>query len=288
MDVLTVLTFIVAAAIVAVIVLRSRNRGPAPASGTIPLMEGRLMHVSAEPGAVVDALEGVLATYRERPHPGVPRLAPAGYRWSCAPAEEPSAVYVCADEDGGTLVITLRPVDGGTEIGMTPLNRRPDRLLVSMMGHLHARIPVTARGVVPSGCLTLTAPSVPRTLVEDTLTLAGYPLTAKNLEIVAEQALAQTLAKASQFVAKRDRGPAGEAWVAEWQSHDREWASAVERIERVLQDLARWDSRVVTQIQDVPLRVQAELVESIGARAPGVWDELEAEPSDRGGPSPRG
>ncbi|MDO5498427.1 MAG: hypothetical protein Q4F67_01955 [Propionibacteriaceae bacterium] len=278
MDIWTVLSLIVAAAILVWIVLRVRNRRPSATPGIIPLLEGRLMRVDAEPAAVIDALEDVLSTYRERSHPSVPLLARAGFRWSGAPDEKPNAAYLCSDEEKRGLVITLRPVDGGTQVGMIPMHNRPDRMLIRMAGYLHTRIPVTSVGTIPSLNVALVAPRVPRDLVANTLTKSGYPVTATNVAITGRHAVAGALDRALKIVTRSDGKRAAKEWLEEWEGHDDHGTgTAEEQLDRLIQRLVAWDARVLTQVQDLPLQVRASLLDAIAERTPGSgWDELES------------
>ncbi|WP_432559332.1 hypothetical protein [Granulicoccus sp. GXG6511] len=275
MDVLMVLSLIVAAGIIVWIAQRTRRSGPTPSPGFLPLLEGRLMQTDAEPGAVRDALEDVLRTYREPVHPSVPLLTRAGFRWTGVAAEKPRAAYLCLDDDQRTLMVTLRPVATGTEIGMIPLHNRPDRLLIAMAGHLHARIPVRSTGTVPSNVIALTAPRVPKDLVDSTLVRSGYPVTAGNVEIVGQRAVAESERRAREIVAKRDGESAADDWLAEWRARDQPSGPAEAHIARLLQRLVSWDSSLLTQIQGFALHVRASLLDSIAHREPGSdWSDL--------------
>ncbi|QIJ64440.1 hypothetical protein [Streptomyces sp. JB150] len=245
------------------------------AAPSLLLGSGRKLTSSLALGDSVQCVEELMDGYRDRKYAALPHLVPAGHLWHGAAQEAPAAVYASADQAGDFVLFAFGRGGTGTRIGVFPLGFGSKRLNTPLIGHLKTRDPsLSSVGAFPEGVVSLTAPTVPPTLVEDTLTAAAYPHTAGNLARVADRLFTMAATKGYQFVSGMESEAAARRRSAAWQRRAENSATLVEPVQLVLDDLASWQPGVLPYIQDLPLRVQSVLLEAVGLEG-SFWEALE-------------
>ncbi|MGW5070783.1 hypothetical protein ACWEQJ_32680, partial [Streptomyces cyaneofuscatus] len=200
---------------------------------------------------------------------------PAGHTWHGPAEEAPAVVYASQDQAGDFLLLTFGRTGGGTLLGVFPLGSGHERLQMPLIGNLKMRDgSLSSVGTFPERSVALTAPAVPRTLVEDTLTTAGYPHTPENLAVLADQLFTMTVTSGFQFINHLESEAAGRRWSADWRQRAEECTTLVEPIQMVVDDLAAWNTDTLPFIQDIPLRPQSILLEAVGNQG-SIWETLE-------------
>ncbi|MFF2539724.1 hypothetical protein [Streptomyces cyaneofuscatus] len=258
--------------------LFNRRGKPSRAGRTAPtamLGSGRKLTSSLPLGAAVQCVEDLMDSYRDRAYPHLPHLVPAGHTWHGPAEEAPAAVYASQDQAGDFLLLTFGRTGGGTLLGVFPLGSGHERLQMPLIGNLKMRDgSLSSVGTFPERSVALTAPAVPRTLVEDTLTTAGYPHTPENLAVLADQLFTMTVTSGFQFINHLESEAAGRRWSADWRQRAEECTTLVEPIQMVVDDLAAWNTDTLPFIQDIPLRPQSILLEAVGNQG-SIWETLE-------------
>jgi hypothetical protein len=252
------------------------SRGPAaPVEAPGTLSSGRRLTSSLSSDEAHRTVEALMNSYRERQYPTLPHLVPAGTVWMGSPADEPTAFYAGADQEGAFLLFTFRGTASGSEIGVFPLGHGDARLTLPIIGHLKQRdASLTSIGTYPHGALRLTRPPVPDDLVDQTLAAAGYPATPLNLAQIADQLFTMASLKAFQYISSQDGDPVGHRYLRAWREQATFGPALVEPIRMVLDGLAAWDVSVLPYMQDIPLRIQGVVLQASGHEG-SFWDSLE-------------
>lgn len=254
------------------------SRRPAPPAQIPGLLDsGRRLSSTLSVPESVASVEQLLGTYRQRQYPTLPLLVPAGHTWLGAPDERPDLVCSGAAQDESFLLFTFRPTPAGSEIGIYPLGYGPERLTMPVVGNLKMiDSSLSSTGTLPGGSIALTPPVVPQDLVGATLSIVGLPWTHANLATVADELLTMAILKGSQFVKSIDGPDAAMRRIEDWRRRAQFGPTLVEPIEMVLRELAAWDPSVLPYIQDVPLRIQAVLLQGVDSQD-GFWADLDQE-----------
>jgi hypothetical protein len=252
---------------------KSTQHGHAAPSAV--LGSGRKLTSSLPLGEAVQCVEELMGSYRNRQYPTLPHLVPAGHTWHGAAEEEPAAVYAGKDQAGDFLLLTFSRSGQSTLLGVFPLGSGPERLNMPLIGNLKMRDrSLSSLGTFPGGSIALTAPTVPHPLIEDTLTAAGYPHTAKNRAMLADQLFLMAVTKGYQFISNMESEAAGRRQSAAWRQRAIGRAAPLEPIQMVLDDLAAWNVSSLPYIQDIPLRVQSVLLEAVDHQG-SFWETLD-------------
>ncbi|WP_216590175.1 hypothetical protein [Streptomyces brasiliscabiei] len=216
-----------------------------------------------------------MGSYRNRKYPALPHLVPAGHSWLGPGEEAPAAVYASEDQAGDFLLLTFGRTNQGTLLGVFPLGSGPERLNMPLIGNLKMRDgSLRSVGAFPDGSIALTAPTVPHSLIEDTLTSAGYPHTVENRAMLADRLFTMAATKGYQFISNMESEAAGRRQSAAWRQRAEGCGTLVEPIQMVVDDLAAWNVGALPYIQDLPLRAQSILLDAVG-NAGSFWETLD-------------
>lgn len=241
------------------------------ATGTAYLPAGRRLGSSRNPEQCAALVMQVFDGYRPRKYPELPPLAPAGVRWH-ATQSAPAIALSGKDQADKWLLITLAPVQGGTEIGIFALEDHP----LSVVGHWKTGdLSLTSTGTWPARTVELAPPPVSDEIVTTTLTANGYPATPANLQIMGNHLFDQFLAKAYTFINGQDGAKAAERFIAE-QRQRADYGSLAGPLRSTLQALAEWNNQVLPYIQDLPLRARALLLYMAAETGNGgIWADID-------------
>ncbi|NBM16217.1 hypothetical protein [Streptomyces sp. GC420] len=254
---------------------RSKPSQPGRAAPSAMLGSGRKLASSLSLGDAVQSVEDLMDSYRNRKYPTLPHLVPAGHTWHGEAAEAPAAVYAGEDQAGNFLLLTFGRSSRGTLLGVFPLGSGSERLNLPLIGNLKMRDgSLSSIGTFPDGSIELTAPTVPPTLIEDTLTAAGHPHTVDNRAVVADRLFTMAALKGYQFISNMESEAAGQRQSAAWQQRAEGCTTLVEPIQMVVDDLAAWNVGSLPYIQDIPLRIQSILLEAVGEQG-SIWEKLD-------------
>ncbi|MEW1645442.1 hypothetical protein [Streptomyces sp. NPDC091219] len=254
---------------------RDKSAQPSRAASAAMLASGRKLASSLPLGDAVQCLEDLMDSYRDRTYPTLPHLVPAGHTWHGSAEEAPAAAYTGEDQAGDFLLLTFGRTGQGTLLGVFPLGSGPERLNMPLIGNLKTRDgSLRSVGTFPDGSVSLTAPTVAHSLVEDTLTSAGYPHTVENRALLADQLFTMAITKGYQFISTMESDAAGRRQIAAWRQRAEDCVTLVEPIQMVVDDLAAWNAGSLPYIQDIPLRVQSVLLEAVGQKG-SFWETLD-------------
>ncbi|MFD5985325.1 hypothetical protein [Streptomyces cyaneofuscatus] len=254
-----------------------RDKPSRPGRTAQPAMlgSGRKLTSSLPLGAAVQCLEDLMDSYRDRAYPALPHLVPAGHVWHGPAEEAPAAVYASRDQAGDFLLLTFGRTGRGTLLGVFPLGSGSARLQMPLVGNLKMLDgSLSSVGTFPERSVALTAPAVPHSFIEDTLTAAGFPHTPENLAMLADRLFTMTVTSGFQFISHKESEASGRRWSADWRQRSEECTTLVEPIQMVVDDLAAWNVGTLPQLQELPLRVQSILLEAVGNQG-SFWETLD-------------
>jgi hypothetical protein len=234
---------------------------------------GRRLRSSNSPEQCAAILTQVFDGYRARRYPELPLLVPTGVRWLAAETA-PAISLSGRDQADNWLLITLARVPGGTEAGVFGLE---DIGQVSIIGHWKMRdVSLTSTGLWPAKTVAVTPPPVEDEIVAATLRANNYPVTSKNLQLMAGFLFDGFLAKAHTFISGHD-GEAAATRFVQVQRRQANYSSPAGPLRSTLQALAEWNSEVLPYLQDLPFVAQSVLLyvaRETGGNG-GIWADLE-------------
>jgi hypothetical protein len=246
-----------------------KERGPV---GVPPLGSGRRLRSSLPLSACLNTLEAIVWSYWEPQYPEMPAYFYAGWAWSTA-AEwpRPDVGVCCSDAQDDFLFVAFWPREGYTEIGMFPLGGGDDRLSgISMVDDWYQRdSSLSSIGTVPARLITLTAPLVADDYCAELIGQRGFPPTDFNLVRMWDMVCRQFLVKSMQFISSKDQRAADR-----FADRHRNMPPGRDQAQRILNELADWDSVVLPYMQDIPMRIRALLLSDQSGQAP-IWGELQ-------------
>jgi hypothetical protein len=253
----------------------SKKNGPAREKQIPPMGSGRRLASALGVTETLNTLEAVVSGYRPPKYANMPYLVDTGFAWLADPADTPRAVVSCEDAQDDFQLVALIERASGTEIGLFPLGSGDARLTLNIVGHWKQRDPsLTSRGTWPAGTIALRPPRVTDDLFQVALARAGYPPSGRNMLIIAEQLFSGFLMKASDFVSRLDSERAALQFIddhqkkAVWSMDDLSGP-----LQSVVDDLVKWNPRVLPYIQELPWMVSAVYLD--GDHVGGYWDQME-------------
>lgn len=225
---------------------------------------GRRLRSERSIAESLETLSEVIASYRPQKYEHLPHFVDCGYVWQAEPPA-PQRAICCNDENQDFVLVTLWPIDGGSQAGLFELGGTGSSSTI--IGHWKARDrSLTSIGTVPGGSVALRAPEIPGDFAEHILRTAGYPPTPRNLTATEEMIAQQFLVKAHQFISSQSR-PDADRFVA---AH-----RPAGELRTILNDLAAWNPGVLPYIQDLPMRVRAIMLEPDMHSSSDFWAGLE-------------
>jgi hypothetical protein len=244
--------------------------------GIPPLGSGQRLATSQDVMQCVRLLEGLLLTYRTPKYQHLPPYVYPGWTWNGSSAA-PMTVVACDDRAGDFMLIAFWPAGTGSEAGVFPLGSGDDRLKSLPLVEDWAARDATLRptGTFGAGLIRLAPPQVTRAFTEDLLATAGFPHTPHNLARATRQLAIMLLIKAQEFISIQDPRAAQrfcQDHAAEKFFAARPGSPPEDCLNWILADLAAWNYGLLPYIQELPVRLRAIMLNSVG-KAP-FWDEL--------------
>jgi hypothetical protein len=234
---------------------------------------GRRLRSALSPDECAEVLETLFGTYRPRIHPEQPHLVPAGIEWT-AEEGKPTLALCGDDENDDFILFTLAATADGTDAGVFPLGSGDDRLSpLSVVGHWKQRDPpLSSVGTWPHATVLLGPPPIDDSLIDSTLSAAGFPATARNRFLLAEQFQIMFRLKCFEYVNGMKGEAASRLFDAAYERR-RDSTTMSGPFRSLLQLLAETLPGVQPYIQDLPVRIRAMMLE-MDDPAP-LWSEME-------------
>lgn len=201
----------------------------------------------------IDLLQ-VLESYGPRQYAELPRLVPSGWAWSGSATQKPTVVVSGTMQDGYPGFVSLRRTTEGTEAGIYDL---AGEMTLPLVGHWKQRDRSLASiGQVEAG-LAITAPPVPDDYIDELIERLGLPADHDNRDKASAELHKMFVLKGVTFIQKESETLA-DAFIAD---HGKA-PLGVDDLRLILEDLCRWDERVIPYVQDIPPRVRALILET--------------------------
>jgi hypothetical protein len=242
-----------------------------------PMGSGRRLSSALGVADTLSTLDAVVSTYRPQKYAALPLLIDAGFAWLADPAQTPKVAVSCEDAQEDFLLVALIDRAAGTEIGLFPLGSGDARLTLNIVGHWKQQdSSLSSTGTWPAGTIALRPPRVPLDLAQTTVARGGYPLTDRNLALMAEQLFTGILVKAGQFVSHSDGDRASQQFVED-QGRKAAWSmdALSAPLQSVVDDLSEWNPGVLPYIQDLPWRVSAVFLEGAANPSGTFWGKMD-------------
>ena len=238
------------------------KRRPVEAKTVPPMGSGRRLRTALDAQGCVTLIDQLSRSYREPPYPKMPSFIYPGWRWLDSSVPQPQFAACCTDENDDFMLFTFWPGDGGTEMGLFPLGSSDERLqALPIIGNWKMRDPsLSSTGTWPARLLVLQAPHLADDYFPEILATAGFPATPVNLAALTCMIHRMFLIKAGQALGSVDERAAG-GFV---DSHLWFDGAGPEYPQQLLHDLAAAAPEVLPYIQDLPWRVRAILLQSVG------------------------
>jgi hypothetical protein len=219
----------------------------------------------------VTTISGVLDVHAPTKYRYMPTLYDAAVIWH-GEKPLPEEAWSCSYGADDIFVFVLWPAGPGTEIGLFPLGGSEESLNTPLIGQWkQADSSLRSIGRFEPRQLTLLPPELDRRYFEETLRLAGKPVTDANIAIFGEQVAMQFTLKAYQFIAGIGRDERSAQRFADQHG----WTGDISLPQRVLKDLGDWDYQVVPYIQDLPWRVRGILEAGPGGTSEAeIWQRM--------------
>jgi hypothetical protein len=242
-----------------------------------PLGSGRRLTTSQNVVQCISLLESLLATYRTPKYQHLPPYAFPRWAWH-GPSAAPTTVVACDDQAEDFMLIAIWPAGTGSELGVFPLGSGDDRLeSLPLIDDWAARdATLRSAGTYGPGLISLAPPQVTRGFTEELLTIAGYPHTPHNLARATRQLAIMFLVKAQELISAQD--PRAAQRFARRHAADKFFGARPasppeDYLNWILTDLASWNPGFLPYIQELPVRLRAIMLNSLG-KAP-FWNELQ-------------
>jgi hypothetical protein len=251
---------------------RLQARTEARSKAVPPLGSGRRLTSQLSPQECLARLEAVLLSDRSRKYIHMPAYVVPGWVWNGEADAAPASAVACDDNADDFLFVALWPSPSGTELGLFPLGSGDDRLRgMPIIRHWKQRDQsLSSVGVVPSGLISLRPPVLPPDYLEDLLATGGYPATPRNVQAACQTMNEQFVIKAFQFIDSRDR-VAADRFV---DAHRWYKGAGLALLQSDVDDLATWDPGILPDMQDLPMRVRAIVLDVVNQEGT-FWSDLD-------------
>jgi hypothetical protein len=180
---------------------RKRTAAPAEPAARPRFGPGRRLASERDLRTCVTTISGVLDVHAPTKYRYMPTLYDAAVIWH-GEKPLPEEAWSCSYGADDIFVFVLWPAGPGTEIGLFPLGGSEESLNTPLIGQWkQADSSLRSIGRFEPRQLTLLPPELDRRYFEETLRLAGKPVTDANIAIFGEQVAMQFTLKAYQFIA---------------------------------------------------------------------------------------